>query len=97
LQYLTCNISIGDASDRRKRIDLDLPDFSQKNKKSAFCFFDYRETQKRFFKNKNKKIIGRVRHKPGSVSGVLSTTLAVIYLGYLLPNTSCGTHLIAIA
>jgi len=42
-------------------------------------------------------LIGRVRHKPGSVSGVLATTLAVIYLGYLLPNTSCGTHLSAIA
>jgi len=35
----------------------------------------------------------RARHKPGSVSGVYSTTLAVIYLGYMLPNTSCGTHL----
>ena len=41
--------------------------------------------------------IGRVRHKPGSVLGVVATTLAVIYLGYLLPNTSCGTHLAAIA
>jgi len=35
----------------------------------------------------------RARHKPGSVSGVYATALAVIYLGYLLPNTSCGTHL----
>ena len=42
-------------------------------------------------------LIGRVRHKPGSVLGVVATTLAVIYLGYLLPNTSCGTHLAAIA